>query len=96
MDLVESLLESRWAIFADVGASIPRPFLAILVFWLTMIFASYGLFAPRNATVVSVLFLCAVSVAGAIFLVLEMNDPFAGLISISPDPVLYAFDHLNQ
>lgn len=96
LDLGESLLTNRWTVVAALGTSIPLPFLSIMLFWLTITFASFGLFAPRNVTVVTVLFLCALSVAGAIFLVLEMDSPFDGLIRVSPQPLNYALDHLNQ
>ena len=78
------------------GASIPVPFLAVLLFWLTITFTSFGLFAPRNAMVVTVLFVCALSVGSAIFLVLEMDGPFDGLLKVSADAVRYAHAHLNQ
>ena len=55
-----------------------------------------GLFVPRNVTVVSVLFMCALSVAGAVFLVLEMDQPFGGLIRVSPEPLNYALSHLSK
>lgn len=58
------------------------PLLAMLVFWLAIISAASCLFAPRNATVMTTLFLCALSVAVAIFLILEMYAPFQGLIQI--------------
>jgi hypothetical protein len=54
-----------------------RPLLGILVFWLTVNFISFGLFAPRNTTVIGTLFLCALAVAGAIFLIHELYQPFA-------------------
>ena len=92
----ETLLDSRWTIFASLGTSVPVPFLAMLLFWLTVTFASFGLFAPHNSTVVSVLFVCAVSVAGAVFLILELDGPFDGLIRISDAPLGYALEHLNQ
>ena len=76
--------------------SVPVPFLVILLFWLTITFASFGLFAPRNATVLAVLFVCAVSVASAVFLVLEMGRPFDGLLKVSADPLRYVYAHLNQ
>ena len=60
-----------------------------------VIFASFGLFAPRNATVVVVFVLCALSVAGAVFLVLEMDRPLEGVIKVSPDPLRYAHQQLN-
>ena len=58
-----------------------------MVFWLAVIFTSFGLFAPYNATVVVTLFLCALSVSGAIFLILELDSPFAGLMQISDAPL---------
>jgi hypothetical protein len=70
--------------------------ISVPIFWLTMLFASFGLFAPRNATVITVLFLCACSVSAAIFLVLEMNHPVTGLIKISNAPLLKALEHLGQ
>jgi hypothetical protein len=95
-DISETLLATRWLAVADGTTSIPSVFLGILVLWLSIIFASFGLFAPRNATVVAVLFLCAVSVGSAVFLVLEMDRPLDGLIRVSPDPLRYAYERLNQ
>ena len=96
IDLSETLLKARWLVLAGTERSVPVPFLVILVFWLTITFASFGLFAPRNATVLAVLFVCALSVACAVFLILEMDMPFQGLIKVSADPLRYAFAHLNQ
>src|SRR5215469_4377426 len=58
--------------FEQGTIGISWPLLAVLVFWLAIVFASFGLFAPPNATVIATLFLCALSVSGAIFLILEM------------------------
>jgi hypothetical protein len=63
---------------------------------ITITFTSYGLFAPRNPMVISVLFLCAVSVGSALFLVLEMDGPFTGVLRVSPDLLLSALAHLKQ
>ena len=51
---------------------------------------------PRNPTVLAVLFVCAVSVSSALFLVLELDLPFEGLIKVSSDPLRYAHSHINQ
>jgi hypothetical protein len=96
LDLGESLLEVRFQVFGSLGSSVPLPFLMVLVFWLTVTFASFGLFAPRNPTVVSALFVCALSVGAAVFLVLEMDGPFDGLIQVSPRPLMFAISHLNR
>ena len=96
LDMAEALLQTRWLVLAAIRPSVPVPFLAILLFWLTIIFASFGVFAPRNATVLTVLFVCALSVSLAVFLVLEMDAPFDGLLKVSADPLRYAYTHLNQ
>jgi hypothetical protein len=64
--------------FEQLDSSIPVPFLIVLVFWLAIIFASFGLFAPRNATVIAAFFVCALSVSGALFLILELDRSFEG------------------
>jgi hypothetical protein len=94
--LAEALLQARWLVFAGIGTSVPLPFLVVLLFWLTITFASFGLFAPRNVTVLTVLFVCALSVGGAVFLILEMDGPFDGLLKVSADPLRYAHAHLNR
>ena len=96
VDVSETLLASQWSSSTHSGASIPLPFLVILLFWLTITFTSFGLFAPRNALVVTVFFVCAVSVASAVFLVLELDGPFDGLIKVSAEPLRFAHRHLNQ
>jgi hypothetical protein len=96
LDIGEGLLDVRWAVASSVGPSVPVPFLIVLVFWLLVIFVSFGLFAPRNGTVISVLFVCAMSVASAIFLILEMDGPFSGVIRISPNPMLHALSQMTQ
>ena len=90
------LMETRWLVLGRMASSIPVPFLVVVVLWLTIIFGSFGLFAPRNATVIAVLFLCALSVAGSIFLILEMDQPFEGVIRISSAPLRYALTQLGQ
>jgi hypothetical protein len=92
----EDLLQARWLIFAGTEKSIPVPFLVILVFWLTIIFMSFGLFAPQHITVIMILFVCALSVGSAIFLIVELDTPFDGLLKISADPFHYVYAHLNQ
>jgi len=92
----ETLLDARWGIVAAQATSVPYVFLTMLVLWLTVTFTTFGVLAPRNPTLVCVLFVCALSVAGAIFLVLEMDSPFDGLITVSPGPMTYALEHMNK
>jgi hypothetical protein len=79
---VTDIAETRWLMFEQQSMSISKPLLVILIFWMVINFISFGLFAPRNATVIATLFLCAIAVAGAIFLILEFYRPFGGFIQI--------------
>jgi Protein of unknown function (DUF4239) len=87
---------TRLLLFENLGSSIPLPFLVVLVLWLCIIFASFGLFAPCNATVISVLSVCALSVSGAIFLILELDRSFEGLLQVSGAPLRAALAQLGR
>jgi hypothetical protein len=93
--LSEDVLKTRWRLLEGSG-TVPRPFLVVVISWLTVTFASFGLYAPRNATVLSVLFLAALSVAAAVFLILELDGPFDGVIKVSGRPLRFALDNLGQ
>jgi len=90
------IAQSRWVLFAQKGSSIPVPFLAIMVCWLTLIFASFSLYAPSNATVFTTLLICALAVSSAIFLILELDRPLDGMIQISSAPLRNALAQLGR
>lgn len=96
LQIALDLGRARSLLLEQAGSSIPTPFLVVIVFWLAVIFTSFGLFAPYNATVIATLFVCALSVSGAIFLILELDSPFAGLMQISDIPLRNAIAHLGQ
>jgi hypothetical protein len=96
LQISTELGKTRFLLFEQGGSSYATPFLVVLVFWLTIIFATFGLFAPRNATVIAMLFVCALSVSGAIFLILELDTPFEGLLQISSDPMRDALARIGQ
>lgn len=95
LDVSGEIARTRWLLDVQRGSSVPLPFLGILVLWLTVLFATSGLFAPRNGTVVAAMLTCAVSIAAAIFLVLEMDKPFTGTIRIPSDPVREALARMG-
>jgi hypothetical protein len=96
LGILLALAQTRWLMYEQSAAGVSRPVLALMIFWLTIVFISFGLFAPRNLTVVAGLFLCALAVSGAVFIILEMYTPFTGLIHIPNDPLRAAFAHLGQ
>ena len=82
------LLRDRWLLIEQQGPSVQGiVVVGILVSWVTVIFASFGLNAPRNGTVVSTFLLCALAIGGAIFLILEMDRPLGGMMQISSAPI---------
>jgi hypothetical protein len=81
------LAQIRLLLFAESDSAIPAPFIAILAFWLIIIFASFSLFAALNVTVFSFLSLFALSASCAIFLILELSQPFTGLLMIPSAPL---------
>jgi len=96
LTLMGELSTTRWLLFMQRDTSVPFPLLAVLVLWLAVTFASFGLLAPGNATVTLALLVCALSVSGGIFLMLEMNRPFVGLVRIPAAPLRDAIAHLGQ
>ena len=96
LQLFAGLADTRLLLNEQARGAISWPFLIVLVFWLTVLFVGFGLFAQRNPTVVAALCLGALSVAGAIFLILEMNRPYSGLMQISIEPVRNALTQINR
>ena len=91
-----NLGQTRWLLYEQGTTSVSKPMVVIMVFWLTIVFVSWGLLAPRNPTVVATLFTAALSVSGAIFLILEMYNPYRGVIQISNAPMRSALALLGQ
>jgi hypothetical protein len=97
LQIATGLARTRLLLVAQhESTAISSVFLVILSFWLVVLFASFGLFAPRNATVIAALLISALSVSGAIFLILELDQPFDGLIQIPSAPLRSAFVHLGE
>jgi hypothetical protein len=92
---MQALGKIRLLLFAEAGMAIPMPFLVVLIFWLAIIFASFGLFADTNATTVVALGIFALSASAAIFLILELSQPFTGLMMISSEPLRSALAPLT-
>jgi hypothetical protein len=90
------IVELRWTLIEQSGGTVSTPLLVMLVAWLTLISASFGYNAPRNAIVVITLILCTTSVAAAVFLIIEMDKPFTGAIKVSPEPIERALAFMRR
>jgi hypothetical protein len=96
VNMTIKLGQTRWLLVAQSRRSIPVPFLVAVVFWFCIIFASFGLSAPRNPMVIVTLLICALSVSLAIFMILELDQPFHGMVQISSEPLRNALAHLGH
>jgi hypothetical protein len=94
--ITTNMFHTRLLMYAQRGASIPLPFLIILVSWLVLLFIGFGLLTRFNGTVVTALLIGALSVAGAIFLILELDQPYSGFMRISNAPVQAALAQMNE
>jgi hypothetical protein len=95
-DEVRRLIELRWTLIEEATTSLNVPLVVVLVIWLTLIFASFGYNAPRNVLVASTFVLCAASIGGALFLIVQMDRPFEGLIKVSPTPLQSALVYIRE
>jgi hypothetical protein len=96
LSVVVDMGKTRLLMYEQAKTAVSRPLLVVLVLWLTIIFISFGLFAPFNVTAVSSLFLAALSVSGAIFLILEMYTPYVGVVQISDAPLRSVLANLGR
>ena len=96
IQVTNDLMQARFLLFSHLGSSIPVPFLAVLLLWLIILFAGFSLVAPADATTLASLVICALSVFSAIFLILELDQPFAGMMVIWSEPLLHALPPLGR
>ncbi len=96
LDTAIDLSKTLWLLSAQADPSIVTPLLVAVVLWLAVIFLSFGLFAPANKTVVATLFIVALTVSSALFLILELDRPFNGVIMVSSEPMRNVLSHLGR
>ena len=96
LQISSDLARNRWQLAQPDDGSLPIPFLIVLAFWLFVLFTSFGLFSPQNGTVITVLLVCALSMAGAVFLIVDLDQPFEGLLQVSSGSLSGALEQLGH
>lgn len=92
----EKTIGARWKLIEEAHSSISKPFLTTLTFWLMIIFLSFGLVAPRNALALVMIMFGAVSIASAVYVIVDLDTPLTGPIVVSSQPMRDALEHLNR
>jgi hypothetical protein len=88
---------TRWLLKEQQTAdTLPKPFLVMLICWVTIIFFCFSILSSRNATVVIVLLICALSVASSLYLLQELGSPDKGLIKVSSSSLRNALVELGR
>jgi hypothetical protein len=95
LEATSTIAESRWTTVEQIGSRFPWTFFVVVVGWLAVIFLSFGLFAPRNASVIAALLVAAIALAGPIFMMLEMDQPYGGLVKIPSTSLRVALDQMG-
>jgi len=96
LSLAVELAQLRTLLRVQSIASISTPLLVVVICWLVIIFFCFSLIAPPNATATMASLVSAFAVAGAIFLILEMDQPFDGLLQISNRPLVNALTQIEK
>ncbi|MGB9174143.1 MAG: hypothetical protein WCC35_21485, partial [Bradyrhizobium sp.] len=96
IQVATDLVQTRLLLFEHPDSSIPMPFLAVLLFWLAIIFMSFSLFSRLTPINIVAMLVFAVSASAALFLILELGQPFVGLMQISSTPLLSALAPLGS
>jgi hypothetical protein len=96
LNLALQMGQIRLLMLTQRSVPVPKLLLVMLIFWLIALFISFGLFAPSNFTVVVSLLVAAAAVCGAVFLMVEMYYPYAGLIRVSPAPLISALAQMGR
>ena len=93
--LIAALSDNRWQMIERASSPLPVPFLVLLYFWLAVLFTGFGILAPRDITFVAAFAICALSMAGAVYLIREMNEPLDGTLRVSPAPLQIALQYMD-
>jgi hypothetical protein len=96
LEVSTQLAEAHWILVESNTEGLPTAFLVILTCWLAWLFATFGLQAPANPTVIGVMLICSLSVAAAVFLVVDMAHPYIGVIHVSDAPLRTALMHIGK
>ena len=96
MQLWDDIFAGRWLALEHRRGSIPPPLIAVLVGWLTVIFGIFGFSAPRNWSMCVVFLLCAVSATTAVYVALDLDTPFQGMVNASNTPMMDALKFIGE
>jgi hypothetical protein len=95
LQLAAGVEGTRWRLVAESQSKTPFRFVEALVFWFAIVFASFGLFAPRNMTAVIAILLCSIAIGVAIRMAADLQTPFQGVLRVSSASLTQALEAMT-
>lgn len=96
VEAATDLARTRLLMFVHIDNPLPAPLLIIVILWLAVIFSSYTLFVQPNVVVAMASLVYALLVSSALFLIVDMSQPFSGLMRISSEPLQHVLPSLGS
>ena len=94
LKLAAELSQSRLRLYERSEPDLPVSLIFVLTAWMVCLFISFSLFSPLKHTSTVTLVLVAFSIAAALFLILELSQPFSGLVRLSDRALVKALPTL--
>ena len=88
--------QTRFLIALQIASPISWPLIYIVMSWALLLFAGYGVLARLNGTAVFAAAIGGFAVGSALFLILELNQPFTGAFRIPGTSMEQALAVLNK
>jgi|688.fasta_scaffold197197_2 hypothetical protein len=96
LDVSDRIVQEHFTLVKERLDAIPAALMVLMLLWLVLLFASFGLFAPRHLTCITVLLLSSGAASGAVLLILELETPHSGFVHLSPNPLQHAIDVMEK
>jgi len=96
LQLLPTIAQTRMLMFEQVAGTISWPLLEVLISWVIMLFLGFGMLARPHATIAVTMMIGAFSVASAVFLIVELSQPYQGWIRIPDDSIRFVLTHIGR
>ena len=96
LDVSDKIIQEHFALVKQGLDAIPNALMMLMLLWLILLFASFGLFAPRHLTCIIVLLLSSGAASGAVLLIIELETPNYGFVHLTPEPLLHAIATMDK
>jgi hypothetical protein len=91
-----AFMSTRIMMSLQLAVPFSKSLLAVVIIWAAALFFGYGLTSRGNMTTLVALGFGSFTVAFAIFIIVELGQPFTGIFRISPSALEQAIEEMDQ